>query len=303
MIRRFTRRGFIKTGLIYVPGAALAARAATTIIQGPGVKTGGAAAALPPSVINSNNGHGGQGNKQTRPMAGATIDWGNGITNGLVGCWLCNEGGGLTLYDIAMGRHATIGGSVTPEWAWSGSGFSVGWGAANQDNGWQLTTNFSTYAEVPSFSLGTNNVTAMVWFNADGSVGFANGAFVNKEPVNTQWLLAANQASSGELLFRGGGTGSTNQSTVTAPSLYYPQTHHLCGTINGTASVLYLDGLVISTGTVDAISDTTSALEFGRFISNWYFKGNLGPIYIWNRALTQPEVQALFEFPYQFINS
>lgn len=298
---RLSRRNFIRTGLIYVPGATLLARAATTTIQGPSV--GGVAAALPLSpILNVQNGHG-QGSKQTRPMAGATVDWGNAITNGLVGCWLCNEGGGLTLYDIALGRHATIGGSVTPEWAWSGSGFSVGWGAANQERSWQLTTNFSTYAEVPTFSLGTNNVTVMVWFNADGSVGFANGTFVNKEPVNTQWLLAANQAGSGELLFRGGGTGSTNQSTVTAPSLYYPQNHQLCGTINGTSSVLYLDGLVISTNTVDAISDTSSALEFGRFINNWYFKGNLGPIYIWNRALTHPEVQTLFEFPYQFINS
>ncbi len=56
----------------------------------------------------------------TKPLPGATIDYGLPITRGLVGLWLFNEGAGSRVADTGKGNHGAIT-NVDLTSAWSGS--------------------------------------------------------------------------------------------------------------------------------------------------------------------------------------
>jgi hypothetical protein len=45
-----------------------------------------------------------------KPPIGATIDWSHPLAQGLVGCWMFNEGGGIPI-NIVSGVQATIAGT------------------------------------------------------------------------------------------------------------------------------------------------------------------------------------------------
>jgi len=50
---------------------------------------------------------------QTKPLPGAEIDWGHPLAQGLVGCWLMNEGAGVSVADYsAGGNHGILKGGA-----------------------------------------------------------------------------------------------------------------------------------------------------------------------------------------------
>src|SRR5438309_10947550 len=56
----------------------------------------------------------------TKPSLGTQINWGHPLAQGLVGCWLSNEDGGLILNDSLGLAKGTLSGSTLPVWS-SGS--------------------------------------------------------------------------------------------------------------------------------------------------------------------------------------
>ena len=59
--------------------------------------------------------------------------------------------------------------------------------------------------------------------------------------------------------------------------------------------LIYIDGILENTVTYSSpINSTTQALQIGRRIAAWYFKGVIDDIRIYNRVLTEEEIQALY---------
>lgn len=50
--------------------------------------------------------------RTSKPPIGTGIDWSNPLSQGLVGCWLFNEGGGRTAFDLRQKGNATLTGAV-----------------------------------------------------------------------------------------------------------------------------------------------------------------------------------------------
>lgn len=48
-----------------------------------------------------------------KPPAGSTVNWGDPISRGLVGCWLFNEVGGNIAVDIAKSKSSSLVGGIT----------------------------------------------------------------------------------------------------------------------------------------------------------------------------------------------
>ena len=57
-----------------------------------------------------------------KPPLGARLNTGHPLTNGLIGCWLFNEGGGNRVYNYALQKSDPIVGTVD----WEGDGFNFG---------------------------------------------------------------------------------------------------------------------------------------------------------------------------------
>lgn len=81
--------------------------------------------------------------------------------------------------------------------------------------------------------------------------------------------------------------------------------HHVCMVVSGTSAQLYLNGSIIDTNgasagtTVSAAAWNTQAgpIEVGSFSGNYRFPGDLDDIRIYNRALSQVEIQTLVQQP------
>ena len=79
--------------------------------------------------------------------------------------------------------------------------------------------------------------------------------------------------------------------------------HNYIGTWDGQMMKLYRDGLLItSIAQTGSVTTNSQGLEFGRYaggsgigVNQNYYNGNIDDIGIWNRALTQQEITALFK--------
>ena len=70
--------------------------------------------------------------------------------------------------------------------------------------------------------------------------------------------------------------------------------HHISTTFTPSTSLkIYLDGLlnVENTTSIPAVIDNDAAnVEIGRGLNSFYYNGNIGPVHIYNRALSSTEV-------------
>lgn len=91
--------------------------------------------------------------------------------------------------------------------------------------------------------------------------------------------------------------GTTTSSTVIAKSANYPTGaawHHFVGVYDSSNVKLYIDGVLIDTQTQSGNFQNLVPLTFGVYGSVQYFKGKMDEIRIYNRALSDVEVQTLF---------
>ena len=68
-----------------------------------------------------------------KPPLGVPVNWGDPLAQGLVGCWLMNEGGGNTVYDLSGNGHAGTKNPTTP-WIAGDSGPALRFDAAELAN-------------------------------------------------------------------------------------------------------------------------------------------------------------------------
>ena len=89
---------------------------------------------------------------------------------------------------------------------------------------------------------------------------------------------------------------------VPATSAFNGTWHHLAGTYDGTAVRLYIDGQVQATTACTGLinEDTNYYVNFGRnsqgdSANQWYYQGDLDEVRIYDRALSQEEIQKLLK--------
>ena len=55
-----------------------------------------------------------------KPLLGTSLDWNHPLSEGLIGCWVMNEGAGNKIYDLSgSGIHGVITGGI-----WVGQGIN-----------------------------------------------------------------------------------------------------------------------------------------------------------------------------------
>ena len=222
------------------------------------------------------------GNQTT--SAGVTVTVSNGWTapSGLVAAYTFAEGSGATTADVSgNGNTGTLVGGIS----WSASGR---YGTALSFDG---VNDLVSIADAPSIDL-TSGMTIEAWINPTALSGWRTVA-MKEMPGGLDYSLYASNGS------RPAGyantTGSTMYVSAAGPSaLTTGAWTHLAVTYGGGTLRLYVNGVQVASQTGSGtIRTSTAALTIGgnNVWSEW-FAGLIDEVRIYNRALTQAEIQA-----------
>jgi len=145
----------------------------------------------------------------------------------------------------------------------------------------------NTYIQVPTMSIATTITTSAWVYSANFSqLGFV----VGKNPVNQQWEIFF----SGALMYWRGGAPYNNNTVCAIPSAN--NWHHIVGLQDGGNTALYIDGVKCDSDSGStAIGNGTGTIDIGRYSSGYYFNGKIDDVRLYSRALSDSEVQAIYD--------
>ena len=197
---------------------------------------------------------------------------------GLVGYWKFDDGTGTKATDFSgNGNHGTLStaGSLLPTWTSGKRGKAL-----NFDGD-------EAYVRVPhNSSLNpTSGITVAAWIRADAWSG--GPRILQKGNSNNQYRLSVESG-----VFRWYLTGVTElDATVPSTGVW----HHVVGAYNGSANVVYVDGVAIAQeGASGAVPTTADDLYIGGVTAciqpDDCFDGIIDEVRIYNRALSASEV-------------
>jgi hypothetical protein len=214
------------------------------------------------------------------------VNGANPLARGLVGFWICNEGGGTILHDLATTNHGTLPASPV---VWGATGAGRGLVTPGGVNSGQITI------AAPTSGL-TGLVTAakwtmMAWLVPSASKSYciplALGGEGFVERASYYSILAAN-ASQVRVL-----------TAVSAGRLY-----RLVGTRDSTTYTIYLDGVPSTTANFEAGFGATTyytMLDGLSHSSSYQYQGAMICAGAWNRVLDQGEINLVTFNPYCLI--
>lgn len=190
--------------------------------------------------------------------------------------------------DIAGGRHGT---------PVNGASFAPG----KVDQAFSFGGNYVSVADEPFWTLGDNPFTIDLWVNFNPNQGRA--PFVSHDERGNEfnkWIFwydpqGHDKPSGPALRFHINSPTLPPLDPVYAPWSPTPeQWYHVAVTRSGSAYALYIDGAQVATGTDhNTIPDPDVPLMIGR-AEAYYFNGLIDEVEIYNRALSQSEIQAIF---------
>ena len=213
---------------------------------------------------------------------GVEVDWGHPLARSLTAAFLFNEGGGVNVVNAAHTSENLKPGTAPP-WVVARDGVAL------------------DFAQASSHYLTTPSKTAL---QLDAPLTVM--AFVRPDSVTTfQWIVDKGTGNSNQEYLLGTDTGSKARyisrnaanlvvgGTVLVAGNYY----QITATESLSAVRLYLDGIFESSDALfGSPSPNSTALNIGARDSGGiteHFDGVISEVYLWKRALSQPEIRWL----------
>jgi hypothetical protein len=199
---------------------------------------------------------------------------------GLVASYNFNVGSGTSLADRSgTGNNGTIANGT-----WSATGHT---GAALSFNG---TNTLVSVADSNSLDL-TTGMTLEAWVNPSGLGTAWRDVIFKEQPGSFAYTLYANQNTTrpiGQVHIGG------EINAVGTAALPLNAWSHIAATFDGSNLRLYANGSLVATTAISgSIPVTTGVLRIGgNSVWGEYFNGLIDDVRIYNRALTQPQIQA-----------
>lgn len=219
----------------------------------------------------------------TTTSAPVTVTVSNTGGGGLVGAWSFNEGTGATANDTS--GNANHGSIFQATWYTTGKfGKALAFDGSND----MVTVN-----DTPSLDL-TNKMTLEAWVRPTATSGWRTILMKENGTNELSYGMYARESTnrpSGWL--RVNPTSGSSQSVGATPALATNTWSHMALTYDGSAMRLYVNGtLRASKNQTGNMYTSSSPLRFGgNAVWGEYFAGQLDEIRIYNRALSQPEIQ------------
>jgi len=219
------------------------------------------------------------------PFGSVTIDWNHPLAQGLVGCWLFNEGAGLTAYDLAMNKHGAL--TNGPLWVPGRTGTALNFDGADDS----VSALFDTADIVTVSAWVKMNKPDASDFNFVTQDGGVSGRF------STGW-------SGGERFYIAkSGVAYHKLTNAYSLSTYNNSWHHivLVYTPDNTQSHIYVDGVEASYAAASSQTITSNTTVYLGQEGALYSNGLFDDVRIHNRVFSASEVLWLYIEPYAFL--
>lgn len=225
----------------------------------------------------------------TKPPAGTQLDFTNPINNGLVGCWIFNEGTGTVVTDLSGNNNNGNLINMIPS---STSGWNVG-----KDG--QPTLIFDGIDD--SINIANNNsltiidnLTVLCSFKYKTETVDKRRFLVNKSHWSNILGFFIEISSIGNYIaLWTGGTQGWRQLIIYTP-LISNNWYTLIATTDSTISALYLNGVQIGSRIIEGLINCPCSLTIGNDTGNNFpFDNAIDDVRIWNRTLNVNEIQSL----------
>jgi len=217
-------------------------------------------------------------------------------SSGLVGSWSFDESTGTTVHDSSgNGNNGTL--INAPLW-WNGK-----FGTALNFDG------TDDYVEIPhNETLTSSNFTIEAWIYLSSDVVGTQARIVSKQETISKsysFDIFGNGygGSTGNQLLSSIGTGATWYNFLSTTHLSNQTWYHVAGTQEGTNSKIYIDGQLDKNGTTSTqTANNTGVLTIGcqkqtGTNATYFFNGTIDEVRIYNRALSQQEIQGDMTIP------
>lgn len=233
----------------------------------------------------------------SKPPVGSQINWGHPLSQGLVGAWLMNEGGGkfIDLISLKLNVSQT---AITRISSTKGSAIDCGTSGKIAYE----TTLGSKWNNLANTGVSVVSLVFTDTFDA------TSRRIVGKRysTPTSGWSVGTWNSSGNKYFFEY--TASTNGSW-SVPSIggWEQVSWSYKGLLSGVAPVGYVNGKVgalttTSTGIAPYTDDTAAPVTLVNHGDiDRPFDGKVVYIYVFSRALSPSEIQSLYESPYQFI--
>lgn len=205
------------------------------------------------------------------------------LAQGLVGCWLMNEGAGAKAFG-----QPHLDGTLTST-SWDRYGLGTG------------TTGRLSVIDNAQFDVIKNGLTLLVRVRLQSVTG--------TQTLAGKWSIVGYSfimyLSGTTLTLALSSNGTTNQHTISSVGAVSSGVwYDLCMTYDGSSSQLFRNGSKI--GNPGSFSgtlwDTTAPFQVsGNDASNYVVNGSIAHALLWSRALSAGEIASLYARPYQFL--
>lgn len=224
-------------------------------------------------------------------------------TNGLIGWWPFT---GNAIDSSGNGNHGTVIGATLTSDRFNKTSHSYDFDFTGVVFGQRNDEIYIPYDSI----LNVNNISVSVWVyprsyywsgNPNGSAIIRRFEYGYSNPNGQTWGIDFTQSSLYAFIIQGASNNSQNTAFVTDSNPLSLNTwHHIVFTYNGASLNLYLDGALV--GSVSTTLPLNTAGNSGISIgesnqANGYWHhtdGKIDDVGIWNRALTQQEITALY---------
>src|SRR5438552_1500221 len=204
--------------------------------------------------------------------------------SGLVAAYSFGEGAGTVVTDASgNGNTGSLGSGVT----WTAAGR---FGSALAFNG----ASFVTIPSAASLNL-TTAMTLEAWVYPTGNLYKWNAVLMKEQPGEFLYALYSGSSSHRRpyVYFNTSTTSAGEQGASGSKWLPFNAWSHLAGTYDGASLKLYVNGQLVRSQAVSGpIATSTGPLLIGgNSIWDQYFEGRIDEVRIYNRALSESEIQ------------
>ena len=204
--------------------------------------------------------------------------------NSIMAMWLFDEGSGEVAEDSSLnGNHAAFNGN--PKWAAGKFGRGISFDGASD---------YLTAQDSDSLDIGGEEMTIVVWVNADGWPSGWNH-IIRKTPENPRiYILGVHDTSLAFIFLKTEAQQVEDIQGVT--NLPNGEWIHLAMTYDGAEARIYVNGEIDATAPASgAIEASADELRIGRGAPAGYFSGTLDEIAIFSVALEQDEIKNVMD--------
>jgi hypothetical protein len=233
-----------------------------------------------------------------RPPVWARINREHALTRGLVGCWLFNEGGGTYAHDAQAGVYNRADLINGPTWIPGVDGPDLSFDGVDDyvkttRNDFDLCANAASpvtfIAWINPTLSGTATRQGIVSVGEFNDLNFSNVFMVLSTTGELIWSIdpASTTASSGLITVANKWQFVAMVRTATEVRFFLGPTKAVVS--NSSSSGIGNDPIIFGGAARNAA------------LGSFYFSGKIGPAMVYNRALTDQEIQQLFVDPYVFL--